>query len=398
MRLLLEASGSNIFESLVKRLEERPKRLEEAKKMGVKVVGYFCPFVPEEIIHAAGMQPIRLAFGGEADAMLSGEQYLKPYSCPYARSCLGYQAEKKNFYHNIVDAVCVAYACDNMRKVHEYLEEYFEVPVFALGVPRTHDRLRSRPHATSYFVRELQHLKKGLQKFGGTKITTDRLKESISLFNSIRREVRTLYEKLKSDDPPLSWEDVLKISHAGFVLDRRDYLHEVREINRTLQMGAIKRKEETKGPRLMIYGSMMAVGDHKIVDIVRKSGGNIVIDALCSGYRFWRKDVNVGLWFRDPIEALADRYLYNVPCPYMTDTVVRLNHVVSVAREYRVKGLIYYTLKYCGTFKSEFKLFENTLRKELNIPVLLIETEYSPSDIGAIRTRVEAFLEMIRGA
>lgn len=397
-KILEKISEDSLLESLLQRLEEYPKRLEEARKRGVKVIGYFCSFAPEEIIYAAGMIPIRLAFGGEADIMLAGEQFLKPYSCPYARSCLGYRAEGKNFYYKAVDAVCVAYTCDSMRRVHENWEHYFDVPSFAVGVPRTYDRLRVRPQATNYFVRELHHLRKDLEQFGGVRITGRRLRKSIDLFNSIRREVRGLYESLKSDAPPISWEDTLRISHAGFILDRSEYLREVRKINRELQVKAREEKGETKGPRLMIYGSMMAIGDHKVLDIIRQAGGNIVADAFCSGSRFWRKDVAVGLWTRDPIEALAERYLYNIPCPHTTDLAARLDHVTTVAREYRAKGLIYYNLKYCETVRSELKFFEDALKKELNIPTLFIETEYSPSDIGTIRTKVEAFLEMIRGA
>lgn len=397
-KILEKISEDSLLESLTQRLKEHPKRLEEARKRGVKIIGYFCSFAPEEIIYAAGMMPIRLAFGGEADVMLAGEQFLKPYSCPYARSCLGYRAEGKSFYYTAVDAVCVAYTCDSMRRVSENWENYFGVPTFALGIPRTHDRLRLRPEATNYFVRELQHLRKDLEQFGGVRITVRNLRKSIDLFNSIRREVRELYEYQKSDTPPISWEDTLRISHAGFILDRPEYLREVRKINRELKVKARKEKRETEGPRLMIYGSMMAVGDHKVLGIIRQAGGNIVADALCSSSRFWRKDVAAGLWTRDPIEALAERYLYNIPCPCTTDLAARLDHVTTVAREYRVEGLIYYNLKYCETARSELKFFEDAVKKELNIPTLFIETEYSPSDIGTIRTKVEAFLEMIRGA
>jgi benzoyl-CoA reductase/2-hydroxyglutaryl-CoA dehydratase subunit BcrC/BadD/HgdB len=59
--------------------------------------------------------------------------------------------------------------------------------------------------------------------------------------------------------------------------------------------------------------------------------------------------------------------------------------------------LIYYNLRYCESYRGELRLFEEALKKEMKIPLLLIETEYSPSDVGTITTKVEAFLEMIRG-
>jgi len=47
-----------------------------------------------------------------------------------------------------------------------------------------------------------------------------------------------------------------------------------------------------------------------------------------------------------------------------------------------------------ATFMAEARRIENSL-KEQGIPMLTIETDYSQEDVEQIRTRVEAFLEMI---
>ena len=60
-------------------------------------------------------------------------------------------------------------------------------------------------------------------------------------------------------------------------------------------------------------------------------------------------------------------------------------------------GLIYYNLKYCDTWRAEFKFIKDALYKELSVPTLLIETEYSPDDAGMIRANVESFIGMIGG-
>ena len=90
-----------ILGPLERKLAEEPRRIAEAKEKGTKVVGYFCPHVPEELILAAGMIPLRLAFGGELAPASAGEEFLKPYSCPYARCCLGYRLEGKNEYYQL---------------------------------------------------------------------------------------------------------------------------------------------------------------------------------------------------------------------------------------------------------------------------------------------------------
>jgi benzoyl-CoA reductase/2-hydroxyglutaryl-CoA dehydratase subunit BcrC/BadD/HgdB len=91
----------------------------------------------------------------------------------------------------------------------------------------------------------------------------------------------------------------------------------------------------------MLYGSVMTFDDTKVIDLVDKAGARLVADALCTGSRFWRKDVAL----EGPlIDGLVERYLHNIPCPNMTDLAMRLNYVIAKARESKAEGLIYYNL------------------------------------------------------
>lgn len=388
---------SGLLSSLNRKLEEEPQRIVEAKKRGKKVVGYFGPYVPEELILAADMHPVHLAFGGEPEPALAGEAFLKPYSCAYARSCLGYRTLSINPYYSAVDAVCVAYTCDSMRRVQEYWARYLGVPSFPLGVPQTHDRLRTKPQAVEYFKNELKLLRRRLGEFSGKEIKDKEIYQSIALCNQIREKLWALYEYPLDGRSPIEWRDVLQVSRAGFLLDRSDFLRELDKIGRDLQRRGSEDIPYDKRARLMICGSIIGIGDNKVVDIVRQAGGNIVADSICTGAMFSRKKVSVFGIRGNPMDALAERYLYNFPCPFMTDLQMRLKSIVKVARDYRVHGLIYYNLKYCDNWRADFKFIKDALYRELSVPALLIETEYSPDDAGAIRTNVESFIEMIGG-
>lgn len=382
-----------LIEPLVDMLKDRPESLSRSKEDGAKVVGYFCTYIPEELITAAGMIPLRLVNGSSPEAMLVGEQYLKPYSCPYIRSCIGNRVNK-NPYFELLDAICVACTCDGMKNLQEYWKKYFNIPVYTVGVPQTSNRFRTRQQAVDYFRGELEELKRELEALGGRKITNRRLRESVKFHNLIRGRMRRLYDHLKDDSSPISWRDAFRISHAGFLVDRAQFLQETTRIVGELRVAQKTEKRAEEQPRLMLYGSVMAYDDIKVIDLVEKAGGKIVADALCSGSRFWRKDVSPD---SPPMEGLVERYLHNIPCPNMTDIPMRLNYVVAKSRESKAQGLIYYSLKSCDNFRSEVSMFEEAVEKELGIPTLLIETEYSTADIGTARTKVEAFLEMLRG-
>ena len=393
----IEFNNKELTSSLATRLQQEPERIVKAKKEGKKVIGYFCPHVPEELILAAGMLPIRLAFGGELEPVSAGEDFLKSYSCPFARSCLGYRKLADNFYYTAVDAICIAYTCDSMRRIQEYWKEYFNVPTFSLGITQTHDRFRTKPHAKEYFKNELNLLRNKLADFSGKVISDNDIRKAIILCNKIREKLWLLYEYPQSKQPPIEWRDVLDITHAGFLIERANFLNELEKIDRDLRKKKLKDMPQDTRPRLMIAGSIIGIGDHKVLDIIKNAGANIVADSTCTGSMFSRKRVSMPGIIGNPIDALAERYLYNVPCPFMTDLPKRLNRVMRIARDYAVQGLVYYNLKYCDIWRAEFKFIKDTLYNDLSVPSLLIETDYSPTDVGTIRTKIEAFLEMIGG-
>ena len=382
-----------MIEALNEKLKVLPEYLAKKKESGSKIIGYFCNYVPEELIKSADAVPLRLVSGGNPEAMQAGEQYVKPYCCPYIRSCIGNRVNENPLY-KYLDAICVAGTCDGMKNVAEYWRKYFNIPVFSVGVPKVSNRFRTREYASEYFKEELIQLKRDLEKLTGIRITNKALRESIRFYNLMRSRMRRLYDYLNIESSQISWRDIFRISHIGYQIDRTEFLSQVENILKKLSIKTNSTETRDKQVRLMVYGSIMAFEDTKVLDIIEVSGGKIVADALCTGSRFWRKDVSIE---RSLIDGLVDRYLYNIPCAHMMDYMMRLNYVIAAARESKSQGLIYYNLKSCDTYRSEFREFQEDIKKELGIPSLLIETEYSPADIGTTRTKIEAFLEILRG-
>ena len=97
----------------------------------------------------------------------------------------------------------------------------------------------------------------------------------------------------------------------------------------------------------------------------------------------------------DMVPAIADRYLKPSTCPCLTPTSDRFRKLITMAREYAADGVIYQALSGCLPYEMEQKLVNQTLTEE-GIPMLYIETDYSPEDMGQLSTRVEAFIESIK--
>ena len=85
----------------------------------------------------------------------------------------------------------------------------------------------------------------------------------------------------------------------------------------------------------------------------------------------------------------------NINCACFTPNPGRVEDIIRLAKEYHVDGVIDLNLKFCSLYDTEGYFVERELKKA-GIPVLGLETDYTDNDAEQLRTRIGAFLEMIR--
>ncbi|OIP94121.1 MAG: hypothetical protein AUK26_00650 [Syntrophaceae bacterium CG2_30_58_14] len=94
--------------------------------------------------------------------------------------------------------------------------------------------------------------------------------------------------------------------------------------------------------------------------------------------------------------AIADRYLERVVCPAkhrgLTD---RADYLVRLTRERQAQGVIFFLLKFCDPHAFDYPYLKEALDRE-GVPSLLLEVEDRLPADGQLRTRFEAFVEMIQ--
>lgn len=381
--------------SLIK-LEEavraRPEELARERQSGKRVVGYFCNYVPEELIHAAGAIPIRLGEGGAKEAEREGGEYITANSCSFAKACIGGRAGGNDPFLAGVDCIAEAPACVQMEWVLEVMEDYFGIQCLPIGLPRKFDTVEG----LEYYVEELVDFRGRLERLTDRPITQESLEQSIQLYNAIRKKLKGLYGLLQADDPPISWEKVLEVVQTGFVLDRPSYLKLVEAIMEEIQesLGGVSKTEiSPPGPRLLVAGSIQAPGDRKLVDVARDLGANIVMDEVCTGSRWFWTEVE-----EPTLEGLARRSLLKPPCATLPDIRVmgnvRRDHLENLIRDWRIDGVIYYTLRFCDAYGFKVEADRHWL-EEKGIPLLHLNSEYSSTNQGQLRTRLEAFMELL---
>jgi len=348
------------------------------KNQGKPVLGYSCSYTPEEIIFAGGCLPVRIL--GSLEPSKLADVYLPVNVCSFAKSCLNQVLKDE---HSLLDGYVVANSCDNQNKI-------YDVWRYCTSIKKTH--FINTPHSTTenaleFFIEELEMFKEWLRKNFDSQFSDEKLVAAIKLYNENRRLLKQVYELRKQNLPPILGSEVLEVVLSSMMIPKSEHnkiLHEL--------LSEIKKRENPikEGARLLVSGSIM--DDSKLLKLIESVGGCIVADDLCSGSRYFWNLVNEGV---DPTRAIAERYLRKIPCPFLLSYEERFKHVRDMVKAFDVEGVLIFSIKSCDVYSFDAPLLAEELRKEDGLPVLCLEWEHSLSGVAQLRTRIEAFIEML---
>ena len=367
----------------------RIKEIQEAKAQGRKVIGTFCVFVPEELVLAADAVCVGLCAGAEIGKE-AAEKILPRNTCALIKSFVGFKLNRLCPFIESCDLVVGETTCDGKKKAYEIFNDY--APVYVMEIPQM-----KQACDRELWKAEVRRFKERIEAVAGKEITAASLKEAIKLVNRRRRVLQRLNQLRAAVPTPISGRDVLLINQVSFYDDPVRFTAKIGELCDELE----KRVKAGEGvapagtPRLMLSGCPMAVPNWKLPYIVESSGAVIVGEESCIGTRNIRDLVDEsGDTLEEMLDSLVDRYM-RIDCACFTPNQERLQNIVAMARDLQVKGVIHFALNFCQPYAMEaFKV--GRALEEAGIPMLSIETDYSMEDVEQLKTRVEAFLEMVR--
>ena len=366
----------------------RIKELIDSKSKGGKVIGTFCIYVPEEIALAAGVTPVALC-GGTQFSIQYAEVLFPRDICPLIKSTLGLGLGKICPYLPVINMAVGETTCDGKKKTWEILTTM--VPTYVMEVPQKKEQIDQK-----LWLREVMLFKDKMEELSGRKVTLDTLKRGVRTINRKREALAKLHSFRKEPVVPISGKDVLEVTQVALLDDPERFASNVETLNKELEE-RVKNKMGVfleKAKRLMVAGCPMVVPNWKIHHLVETSGGAVVCDETCTGFRYYANLVEENATdLNELLENVADRYL-QISCSCFTPNQERVDKVIDLAKEYHVDGVIQYILQYCHGYNIEAVKLEHAL-KEAGIPVLRLETDYSEEDIGPLKTRIEAFLERL---
>ncbi|MBP8819966.1 MAG: 2-hydroxyacyl-CoA dehydratase [Syntrophomonadaceae bacterium] len=381
--------GMDYFDFVVAEIHGvRPAELITHQQKGGKVFGTFCVYVPDEVIFAAGGIATGLC-GGSQFWVPGGEKVLPANTCPLIKASVGARLDGTCPFFKIADMYIGETTCDGKKKAWEILSDF--VPVHVMDLPQM-----KKEKDFKAWEDEIKILMQKVEEQCGTKITPEALAENIKLINGKRQALARLYETRKNSPVPISGKDTLLITQIAFYDDPTRFAQKVNALCDELD-GRIARGEgvfPANAPRILITGTPMAIPNWKLHHVLESSGAAVVVEELCTGVRYFENPVDESRnTIDEQVKALAERYM-KTNCACFTPNPGRIDDIMRLIKEYKIDGVVDYNLQFCGLYSTESYLVQKEL-KEAGIPVLHIETDYSEQDFEQLRTRIQAFLEML---
>ena len=378
------------MQRLSAQLKTRIADLWEMKKNGTKIVGY--PpggFLPEELVYASGAIPVGLIRGGDPEPTAESLAYIPRFLDTFCRSQIGYRMMGEEPLYQLPDILIHPVTDNNNKAIADCWNYYTDVDVFRFGVPHIRDDLGLR-----YYKIGLNRVKDKLEKVTGNKITEDKLREEIESMNKMRDLFMKISLLRREGSPVISSRNYVKLHHASYYAEKTEMINILEDLYSELKD---MKPQPAEGPRFLLTGSTLAMGDQKIFELMEDNPAKAVIVREEFAECIRPYSYNVGL-DGDPIEELAEAYfMKRIPPAWFNPSDDTTDYLIQLTKDFNVDGVIWYQMMYRESYDMQAKYFEEKLKKRSTIPMLKLETDYDTSEKGPFKTRIDTIIQIAQG-
>jgi benzoyl-CoA reductase subunit C len=373
------------FRDLVRDPHESLLKMKNLQKG--KIIACMPMQIPEEIVHAAAVLPVVIP--ESTDPITIAGKHIQSFFCGYARNVIDVALKGKL---DFLDGMIFQDTCHTMRPMFDIINANHPFPFMQrIFLPLA----LARPQAKPLLLGELKRLKIALENFTGCQITDDALQNSISIYNENRSLMRDLYDLRRINPCLLTAGEISDVNVAGMLMPKEDHSKLLRELIADLKSTDTLKNGMNDKVKLVISGSLCEAPPKEILSMIEEMGGAVVDDDLYTGSRYF---LTKAPDFTDPIESLAEAYINMVsPCPTRIYPKLELGpYLVDMVRRGDAKGLVIIMVKFCEAHDYTYPHMRRHLDKA-GIPYLMIKTEHESNQTEQIKTRIQAFLEIVRG-
>lgn len=362
--------------------------LQSRRSKGASIVGIYCSYAPVELIRALDLVPATLCAFSNA-TIEAAEGVLPANLCPLIKSSYGFIITDTCPFFGLADAVVAETTCDGKKKMFELIASY--KPIHVMDLPQLPDE----PEALENWTIMIHKLKTFLEGVFGRTSTEESIEAAIRDSNSKIRRMNEVFEYVTLNPPVLGWQELYDIFFLAQGASGKEMAPLFDDILSKLE--GRKQKGYAHGlqgaPRLMVTGCPLGGDVMKVLNIIEEVGGVVVALESCSAMKPYMSYIDEGT--ADPIRALAKHYL-QIPCSCMTPNMRRLDGIDRLIDRFKPDAVVDLILQACHSYNIESHKVSEHVQRKRRLPFLKIETDFSRGDVGQIRTRMEALLEICR--
>ena len=358
--------------------------VKQLKDEGTPIIGVFCTYLPREIANAMGAAVVGLCSVSD-ETIPDAEKDLPRNLCPLIKSSYGFAKTDKCPYFFFSDLVVGETTCDGKKKMYELLSTF--KPVYVLELPN-----RQSEEGIAMYRREIIRFKEKLEQQFETHITEEAIRDQIRLRNDLTKALLRLQYLMTKDPAPVSGLDIVNTVYgSGFNLNVETLPGRINEMADMIEADYAAGKNVGKKPRILVTGSPSGGAALKVIRAIEDSGAVVVAFENCSGLKplLLTDEENP-----DVYDALARRYL-DIGCSCMSPNPSRLALLDRLIDEFKVDGVVDIVLQACHTYNVETSLVGKLVKEKKGISYAVVETDYSQADVGQLKTRMAAFIEML---
>ena len=353
---------------------------------GRKVVGYMPVYVPNEIIHAAGMLPIGILGGGDAMEVIHGDAYYQSYICRIPRSTVELGIMKNL---DFVDGMLFPSICDVIRNLSG---------VWKLLFPEVYARYFDTPQnfrsdiGGEFYKNDLQELREGLEKLGGREITDDDLRNSIQVYNENRDWVRKVYQ-FRSDQPwKVPASEVYLLMRAGEILTPENHTQMMKDYLAAVENEERRMKDNC---RVVLNGSFCEQPPLGLVKSIELAGCYVVDDDYMMINRMITEDIPTD---GDPLLNLSEAFLkhsLDLASKFEPSEEKKGKFIVELVRARGAEGVIFSAPSFCDPALLDQPMLAHVL-DDANIPYISFQYAENSGQMQPIREQAGTFADSIK--
>jgi benzoyl-CoA reductase/2-hydroxyglutaryl-CoA dehydratase subunit BcrC/BadD/HgdB len=356
----------------------RREALEAHRRAGLPTLAVLPIHYPREILESLGILGIEL-WGPPGPLPAGPSDRVQAYVCSLVRNALAFvDADGLDG----VSGLLVPNTCDSMMGLASMLGDlsHWDRPLVHLHLPRAVER----ESAVGFLRMEVERLWRRLGDSFGRACEPDALRAALAS----RARIEEAHRALRHDRRrlPLGERALMELLREDGWWPAEDHLAKLEQALALRDSGSAR-----AGPGVVVSG--IVPEPMALLDALEEAGAVMVGDDYASTGR--RLTSLVETTTDDPLETVARRLAFRPPCSTLsTDSNGRVDHLVNLVRRSGAQGLIVHTIRFCEPELFDLPAIKERLDRE-GIPVLFVDSEVQRDLPGQLRTRLEAFVEIL---